>query len=705
MKFPKSITHLCLAASKTILTIVAFSKGSPVKSLEDIFEVPRSPNPFSDHYNLPSHANNIPNIEKQPHTESHTILLSENTELTPPSMGKKKNFQEAFETGESTPTKLTDSEKELDLWPHFSCDWGSDLMFSNAEWDEVLNYSKEPQFAEIQYDFATTLKGSEYNYHDYNHDNIFFWENNDGLLQLPESSGTLSGTSLNGAAETQVPVEKNTGESSISVNLPLRSLNEIGRTFGLAENSYNALANDFTLAQQGEARNVHLEGHNSNDIFEIPSSLHFNQDSNISLKTITDKKQKRTSETVDLPILENQKSNALYLGKKNIAKGKILTQSSLNSPKNFVQPMLSMKDANNQLKVRKKYIKKISQSNKSLKDIIEEFKLKLEYRRKSSSTKSTIGLFLEALDNYADNMEIKKKDLNINIEKPFIRSFLGHSEFPLYQSLFDKLHEAFEKHSNEIDKESNKLFFTLIDDQIKRNYGKTFYINSYQVDLFFNSNGFNFKVESSAWKNVTNNTNYYLDQLAKTFGKAIGLIPWKSTFNSDNGVEIFEKRETYLSNSWIGKYVPEYGILPTQRFSLRKFFLAYSSLINKIFCRGDFDLIENFSDRQKAAVNFFDELVSNLEIDKNDLATYFIRNEKLPLNEDIKKIFLEVYGLTYPLTVFQFRIVNGNRSLWLAKDKYDYFIALYYPKNEVLSCFKNFFNSLFYHIIEASRYQ
>ncbi|CAH7670392.1 expressed protein [Phakopsora pachyrhizi] len=684
MVFRKTIKHFCILASEMLLTNAAFYKGGPAKTLEDIFEGYRPQSPFCDQYNLLSYASNKQHTGKQPNIESYNNLLTKNTDLTPPAMSNNRNFEESFENGESMRMKLADSEKELDLWTPFSGDWGEDFMFSNSEWDEVLNHTKESQLAEIKYDFANTLEGAEYSYHDYNRDNIFLCEKNLGLIPRPESSGTLSGVSLNGAVETQFPAQQNLVESSFTVNPPLKSLNRSGPTLGLAENIYtNVLDKAFSFNQQEEARDLHLEGQDSNGIFESPSSLHLNQDSNSSRKTITgNPRKKKKYEAVELPIFKKKKqqSKELYLEKKNKVNDKILLQRDRFSSNNIAQqPQLSLEDAKEQLKIKNKTNKKISQLKKHLKDVIDDVKLNLKHRNVVNTKKSTFGLLLETMDNFADNistenglgniMEIKQEDLSIYIKKPFIKPFLGGSEFLLCQSLFEKLHEAFKQHSKEESKDSNQEFFKLIYDQIKRNNGITFYIKSHQVDLFFNLKAFNFKVKNSAWQKI------------------------------------------YLNNSWIGKYIPEYGTLPTQRFDLRKLFLAYTSLINKILCSGENDLINHFSDRQKAAINFFDEFISCLEIDEIDSGTYFIKNEKLPLDENLKKIFLENPGLTYSINEFQLRIVNGNRNkigilwriiaLWLAKDKYDYFIAIYCPKNDVLSCFKNFVNSLFFFILES----
>ncbi|KAI8448500.1 hypothetical protein BY996DRAFT_8397796 [Phakopsora pachyrhizi] len=141
------------------------------------------------------------------------------------------------------------------------------------------------------------------------------------------------------------------------------------------------------------------------------------------------------------------------------------------------------------------------------------------------------------------------------------------------------------------------------------------------------------------------NNNYYADQLAKTFGKSIKFIPWEVVFPADNKMKLFQERETIMKSKGIGKFVANYGILPTQRFNLRKLFLVYSTLINKVFCSGEKDLEENFLDRQKAAMDFFDEIMSLLETDNDSPPTYFIKTENFPLDKGLKDRTAEDKGL------------------------------------------------------------
>ncbi|KAI8455699.1 hypothetical protein BY996DRAFT_7015973 [Phakopsora pachyrhizi] len=192
---------------------------------------------------------------------------------------------------------------------------------------------------------------------------------------------------------------------------------------------------------------------------------------------------------------------------------------------------------------------------------------------------------------------------------------------------------------------------------------------------------------------------------------AIKFIPWEVIYTSDNSLGLFRKRELFQKERTIKKLGANYGLLPYLRFTFRKIFLLYTTLINKIYCSGKEEMREKFPQQQKAAMNFFDMAIKLIEIDSSDTANYFIRNEYLPLNEDAKFFFFKHSCLLFPANRFQFRIVYGERNkvdiawkfiaLCMAMDKYDYYKETYRDKLVMLN-FKNFFSSLFFYIIEAS---
>ncbi|CAH7686738.1 expressed protein, partial [Phakopsora pachyrhizi] len=276
----------------------------------------------------------------------------------------------------------------------------------------------------------------------------------------------------------------------------------------------------------------------------------------------------------------------------------------------------------------------------------------------------------------------------------------------------EEMSNKFEKRRNKGAKQSNPLFDILVNDQIKLNGDENFYILANQMKLFFDSNNSDFKVQSLVLEKVPPNRNYYADHISSTFYKGTELIPWETISTSDNKLELFGKREFILKEKRTKKFDINYGILQNQRFNLRKLFLVYSTLMNKIFCTGEKDLKENFLGRQKAAMDYFDLLLGLIEIDNNDTNNYFINNENLPLDEYEKKIFIQKKTSSEFLgNAFQFKMANGDRNkiditwkfiaMWLAKDKFEYYKEIYCFTDLTMWNVKHFFNSLFYYVLES----
>ncbi|CAH7674353.1 hypothetical protein PPACK8108_LOCUS9263 [Phakopsora pachyrhizi] len=706
MDYLKSIAYLCLAVFKTLSTNAALLNGSPAKILEDIAEAPRYQTPISTQYDLVSHANIDPRKEKQSQVDLQVNFLVSNAEITPVSISNKRNFDEALKNEEAGSMKSPESVKKKKT-PQLSSDWGDDLLFFTTEWDVFPNYSMESHYAEIDYDVATEFGGLEHRYQDY-YDLQKIFE--------PASLESLSRINLCGASETQVTKHQNLGEMSFTLNLPHNSLTGTKPRAGLAVNSDCTLAGNYRLTHQGEAGELNREG--QSEMFKNPQTFHFNRDPDNKRKTRTEKIKSKKNRKLNVKILEKH-------GMENSSKAKGLSQSSKSSSKVFEQNTgkIQIKATNERSKVKGKKLETISGQEKSLEDILDEFKLQLEDLRRSSSTETELSLFLKTIDSYADNksanLDLKKKkklnqeNLNIFFRRPFIKSFLSCSEIPIGRSIFFKLHDAYKKRNDKGGKYSNDVFFKLINDQVNVNSGESFYVLDSQVKSFFGFKYSDFKVKSPYLEKASTikNNNYYADQLAKTFGKSIKFIPWEVVFPAKDKIKLFQKRETIMKSKGIGKFVANYGILPTQRFNLRKLFLVYSTLINKVFCSGEKDLEENFLDRQEAAMDFFDEIMSLLETDNDSPPTYFIRTENFPLDKVSSSMLINKLTFFFQQDRFQFKIPGRNRSkidviwkflaLWLAKEKHIYFKQIYHHKSLVLLRLKNFFNSLFFYIVES----
>ncbi|KAI8454915.1 hypothetical protein BY996DRAFT_6413536 [Phakopsora pachyrhizi] len=697
MFFWKAIIYLYLLACKYLSTNAAFSKISPIKDFVDVVEGSRSRNPFSSQCKL------------VPHTSYTTTI--EYPDINPTASNNERNFKDEIQNGEGRSMQLHDRLNEPNLSIPFLSDWGDDLMFFATEWDVYPAYSMESYLAGIQYDLAAALESTVHNYHDHYIQNNVLWENNHSLLQQDETLGarsrigsTSSGvaesqpsehqsfglsslptqleatsglngevkssneihaavslydlvrTDSSGAAESLVSEHKNFEQTSLSGIQPLKNFIKAGSTAGFVDSSYNTFENDFILTQQRETSELDGEGRSSNEIYENLYSLNFNRDPNSSHKNSTRKKNKNQIEEKDQLIIEKKKTQMLYSGSKDKLEEMDSTESSQSSNLKVSANKTSMarkKIKKGQLKVEGKKIMKTTGKRKSLKDTIGEYKLKVDVLSNSSPYKTPFSLFLEIMDNHADNESSRhdpEKDFLLNPENlerssrnSFIKSFLGDSEFPICQPLFDKLNESYKERNRGEDMEgiySHRLFFKSIHDQVVKNCDKKFYIRDNQLQFFFNLINYNYKFESEHLKKISKKRNYCAEKLANYLGGATTLIPWSSISTFNNRVDIFEKREYYQKKRRIAKFGVNYGTIMSQRFDLRKLFLVYSTLINKVLCNGEIDTIEIFCDRQKDAMNMFDETMKHLEIDFVEKDTYFIKDENIPLKEEVRNNFV-----------------------------------------------------------------
>ncbi|KAI8453183.1 hypothetical protein BY996DRAFT_8687408 [Phakopsora pachyrhizi] len=723
MIFRKSITYLCLVAMKLLSISAAFSKGSPFKTCMDTAEGARTENPYSSQNNLVSLVNSTPLMEKQSQAEHRINLLSTNEDITPHSLNNKRNYKEAFEMRDARTEQPSDIVKDPSFSSPLLSDWGDDLMFSATEWDVYPTYSIDSHSAGTQHNLASALVGLEHDYHDFYSQKLFLLENDLEWVHQPEYLGTINRMGSNGAVESAVPESHYIRQSSINANLPLNSITMGEPTAGLVGNRQSALIKNIILAQQGEARELQ-EKQSLDEVFENPHSFHFDHNPDVLQSGRAQKPQNNIVEEPDMQVSEEQLPQILYSQKTNRLDKKDVPQMSRSSSSSDTvgRPNMISDIAKNQSVVTENKTERFYGSEKLFKDVIDVFKLQLQDLSNLRSTKSSLSLFLETLDSYTDNIsthnssQTKKmktlKDSKIYSQNTFIRRFLGHNEISISRSLIDKLHNDFQKFRKEGGKNSNTFFLKLINGQIKLNGNENFYILDKQLKHFFNSHSSHFKVESIVLQDDEKDKNWYLAYLAKTFWTAMESMPWEDISTPDNKLSLFEKRQLHQKERRTKKLGVDYGVLPNQRFNIRKPFFVYSTLINKVYCSGEKDLKNKFISRQKAAMEFFDMVLGLIEIDNSDTANYFIRNENLPLSEELKETFLvKKSSLKLQKYKFNFRMVNGDRnkiditwrfiSLWLAKEKPKYYKEIYCCKDFRQLHFKQFFSSLFFYILKS----
>ncbi|KAI8459600.1 hypothetical protein BY996DRAFT_6540174 [Phakopsora pachyrhizi] len=468
----EAIIYLFCLASKTISTNPALSRGSPVKTLEDIAEGSRSQNPLHSQCEIISRKNDIPPlIDKESTVAQHINLLTKDQDVTNVDINSKRNFKEAFEIGEGPPVKLPDNVKETNFSPHFSSDWGDDLMFFATEWDAFPAHVTDSDSSGIQYDFAFALEGSEYSYYDYYLHNKILNSNNYGLIKQPESLGTLGRSSSKGVADTQFPEHLILAESSLPRNLHVNKIIEAETTTGFPENSYKVIADNFRLTHQIKAKESYGEGESSNYMYENPHLFNFKKDPIISHQTRTAKAKINKNKTIDLPILQKQQSQKFHFKNKDNLEDKYLPQSIQSSAKFYVRQSNPIKknDKKDQLKIKGINIKKNSAQEKRLTDAIHGFQLNHKDLIKSRPEKNLLRLFIEALDNFADNESYEYVPNPINVlqpeylerylHNPFVKSFLSQRGTPISRSQFVALDAAYEMKNGKEDKKLNDLFF------------------------------------------------------------------------------------------------------------------------------------------------------------------------------------------------------------------------------------------------------
>ncbi|KAI8460980.1 hypothetical protein BY996DRAFT_6693471 [Phakopsora pachyrhizi] len=355
-----------------------------------------------------------------------------------------------------------------------------------------------------------------------------------------------------------------------------------------------------------------------------------------------------------------------------------------------------------------------------LKDSVDHFKLESKDLKKTRSKKIPLELFFKTIDSYADSKLINSDLIQRWIqtmgvkysEKSLINLFLSHKKVAISRSLIVKFQEVFKNQLSKELENSVQNFLDSVEAQIRKNCGEVFYIANHQVNSFLASlPGMYFKVrEKSLEGNSGEHKSQNINKLANIIVGSLDSISWTNLFSADENLKLFEKREIILKSQRFQNSEHSYKTFLNMRFTLRKLFLVYSTIINKIFCEGEKDLMENFLERQKNAISFFDTAWKLLEVDDDGL--FFIDNDRLPLNGGIKEEFLSTYYLNsarrHPVGSFQFKFTNKRVckidvqwkiiALWLAGRRLELYKIFYTRDRKTINSMfklKNFINSVF----------
>ncbi|CAH7682794.1 hypothetical protein BY996DRAFT_1295839 [Phakopsora pachyrhizi] len=764
MSYKTKRFFLYLAAFGSQAADAGFPRHNKFTAMRDVAEDGMNLNPFFNQDNAFSEANTLQHVADPSKVENPIACLST---VSAANLNDKRNFREAFENGETEqnrekkPKRLPDNLK----MPHFSLplpsSWGDDLPALATEWDNVSNNLAVSPPTEIDYNYSPTDENLGY-------PNFYlsggFWEAYDELMQQPS---IYDSTQLKKAAEAQASDDKNLGESSHTKNPEIINpthlleasvqgnilFKELSQKDGLifcsttkseppkiiAEKRLMNLENNLKQANinSDENRDVRSAIKIKNTPLRNTGTFHQTSDLDNYQKFTDSRAEKSTIEMEDKLLLNSKRQGHVSRGRRK-TKLSMKNDASQNIKKTLKhlnrQPYESFKGSRTQFNVEINRTKKTIVTKKDLKEALKEFKLELEGLKKNGSTENSLALFLKAMDYFADNKPddsnpdakgMKKQNyLNPNSKFIlFVKSFFDHNNIPVNRSQIDKLSQLLKNHPDEEFRRSSDFFIILINDQIEKNGSKLFYISNDQVHNFFFSTPKNssFKVDMLQFKpGVSTKSIYcYADKLGQLLNSAVKsdiLIPWENIFTSDESIKFFEKRESILMTKNFPEIGENYGKFLKKRYSLRKLFLVYSTIINKIFCGGEKDLLENFLNRQKGAINFFDKAMDLIRFDDQDTSLHFIQNDELPLEKETIGLFLESYDSCYyhkkQTNRFQFRLGRKQRNitdilwkfiaLWLANSNYNLYEILYYTENaKSFIPFRDFINSFFLCILQV----
>ncbi|KAI8448993.1 hypothetical protein BY996DRAFT_7529707 [Phakopsora pachyrhizi] len=244
---------------------------------------------------------------------------------------------------------------------------------------------------------------------------------------------------------------------------------------------------------------------------------------------------------------------------------------------------------------------------------------------------------------------------------------------------------------------------------IKKNEENFFFIKNSQLQDFFlkpASLFFQLQKIDPIKKNIEYPIQkYYAAEIIKVFDQ----LDWRGVLIADNNVEESEKIKLTLKNNTIPAWAGQYKMYIRTILIIRNLFIAYSTLINKIFCEGAIDLQESFLKRQKEAINFFDSIWSLFK-PKNS-GVFIIEDEYLPINESEKTDFLNSFICMHTDKHFQIKINNFNKNrsetlwkiiyLWLLHSRNDWYKQLLPQLKSPSFGFKCFIQSLFLSIIKC----
>ncbi|KAI8458695.1 hypothetical protein BY996DRAFT_6834414, partial [Phakopsora pachyrhizi] len=287
--------------------------------------------------------------------------------------------------------------------------------------------------------------------------------------------------------------------------------------------------------------------------------------------------------------------------------------------------------------------------------------------------------------------------------------FLSHNEQPLDKSLLDELKLTIERKKDDGFKSSIMDYLYILEYMTKKNEMDYLLIKESQFHGFFSKPApsfFKLKKTYHFTKKIDLKTQEnYASETIKVFDR----LDWKKIFTADIYVNEVEMMKLILKTKSIPSWAGKYTMYTRSILIIRNLFIAYSTLVNKIFCEGIVDLKENFLKRQTEAIQFFDSIWSLFKTKKFGLLT--IEDEDLPISNSLKNEFLNSFICKYTKNHFQIKIntCNKNRNetlwkimhLWIFNSRYNLHKLLNNQNKKPYFNFKCFLQSMFVCIIKC----
>ncbi|KAI8455494.1 hypothetical protein BY996DRAFT_1690447 [Phakopsora pachyrhizi] len=356
---------------------------------------------------------------------------------------------------------------------------------------------------------------------------------------------------------------------------------------------------------------------------------------------------------------------------------------------------------------------------------LEKLKPKIVKKTDGNSSESIFLVFMNDMDNFVNSLpsnfdhignskskKLRKIVEQMNVEKSqakqekILTKLLTHSGIPLEKLFFQDLHHKFKNHLDKNLQSSVQIFLAIIVTQIISNGGNYFYISNSQVEKFFGlGKTATFDLQNKFFQDYVDSTYY----LSRDFFASINFLG--NTFIADKRATFYKNSIIFLRKGLFPSWAKKYSIGLRERYYLRKPFLAFTTIINKIFCNGAQDFENLFLKHQVDAVDFYDEIWKNLKLDSNSNISgcvLYIENFDSILNKEQKDKLLKTFNMYKDYIEnnkkLQMRVDNKNRArfsalwrfiaLWLACKRIDLLETMFLGGEVLINKFKSFITSI-----------